>query len=693
MVFVDPAFSHRYGSVPHIERWLSIFRLHSDLEDTEMKFVALISGGKDSFYNIHHCISQGHELIALANLYPAAPDRDEIDSFMFQTVGHDIIDSYSECVGVPLYRQKISGTSKNQHLEYSKTKEDEIEDLYILLDLIKQKHPEVVGVSCGAILSHYQRTRVESVCGRLGLTSLTYLWQRNQLELMGEMCNSGLDARIIKVAAIGLNETHLGKSIQQLYPQLIKLNQMYDVHICGEGGEFETIVLDASFFKKRLVVVHKEVVADSTDDVSYLRIKVELEDKEEVSKDMLESPSLLDEMFEEIKDELENSETKPSTTCSNIVKSTGVSNVTSVVSTPDVLYISNLTSPKELTIQLQTLSIFEQLKKLLDEHNLSVNYIKHVTLLLSDMSQFSQINDVYAKFFEEYYLPPSRICVGTELPEKTLVQLSCEVILASGGGPLSKEGIHIRSRSYWAPHNIGPYSQSIVERHPDYLSASLSGQIPLIPSTMDFLPSNSEESGATIIDSALSLQHLHRVMELIKVCQIGSIICFVTDSTSVQLASATWDKYISSVGGNQNGTLVIVQVKQLPRGATIEWGGFSYENIVGMYEDDDEEEKYIDRSNLERSKVDLILKETSMTATAVQNIGRGKLFATTTFSNDHTEIDNFLRKASGKVQILANMTHIGSLKDSKQVEFTPVDNVYDHNGTSFKFGVVWKYYS
>lgn len=36
------------------------------------------------------------------------------------------------------------------------------------------------GVSCGAILSDYQRLRVEAVCASLGLTSLSYLWQRNQ---------------------------------------------------------------------------------------------------------------------------------------------------------------------------------------------------------------------------------------------------------------------------------------------------------------------------------------------------------------------------------------------------------------------------------------------------------------------------------------------------------------------------------
>jgi len=35
-----------------------------------MKVVGLLSGGKDSCYNLCHCVAQGHELVALATLAP-----------------------------------------------------------------------------------------------------------------------------------------------------------------------------------------------------------------------------------------------------------------------------------------------------------------------------------------------------------------------------------------------------------------------------------------------------------------------------------------------------------------------------------------------------------------------------------------------------------------------------------------------
>lgn len=74
-----------------------------------MKFVGLISGGKDSIFNLVKCVAHGHELICLANLHPAT--QGETDSFMYQTVGVEIAASIASCLEVPLYRRAIAGTS------------------------------------------------------------------------------------------------------------------------------------------------------------------------------------------------------------------------------------------------------------------------------------------------------------------------------------------------------------------------------------------------------------------------------------------------------------------------------------------------------------------------------------------------------------------------------------------------------
>ncbi|MXQ88647.1 hypothetical protein E5288_WYG003805 [Bos mutus] len=231
------------------------------------------------------CVAAGHQIVALANLRPAENQvgSDELDSYMYQTVGHHAIDLYAEAMALPLYRRTIRGKSVDTGPVYTKCEGDEVEDLYELLKLVKEKE-EVEGISVGAILSDYQRVRVENVCKRLNLQPLAYLWQRNQEDLLQEMISSNIQAIIIKVAALGLDpDKHLGKTLDQMEPYLLELSKKYGVHVCGEGGEYETFTLDCPLFKKKIIVDSSEVVTHSADafaPVAYLRfLELHLEDK------------------------------------------------------------------------------------------------------------------------------------------------------------------------------------------------------------------------------------------------------------------------------------------------------------------------------------------------------------------------------------------------------------------------------
>jgi diphthine-ammonia ligase len=76
---------------------------------------------------------------------------------------------------------------RHQTLNYKTTPGDEVEDMFILLNEVKRQIPSITAVSSGAIASDYQRLRVESVCSRLGLVSLAYLWKQDQSLLLQEM--------------------------------------------------------------------------------------------------------------------------------------------------------------------------------------------------------------------------------------------------------------------------------------------------------------------------------------------------------------------------------------------------------------------------------------------------------------------------------------------------------------------------
>lgn len=237
-----------------------------------MNVVALLSGGKDSLFNMFLATREGHNIVAIANLKPTDEklmSGDELDSYMYQTVGHQAVELIAEALERPLFRAEITGTTQNKDLDYKvneNNQSDEVEQLYILLKNMRDTHNiQFDAVSVGAIASSYQKSRVESICRRLNLTMLAYLWNKEQDQLLQDMIDEHFEAILIKVACMGLTRQHVGQSIREMQPHLRKLHEEYKTNICGEGGEYETLVLDCPLYKKRLQLDSYEVVCHSDD--------------------------------------------------------------------------------------------------------------------------------------------------------------------------------------------------------------------------------------------------------------------------------------------------------------------------------------------------------------------------------------------------------------------------------------------
>lgn len=62
---------------------------------------------------------------------------DELDSFMFQTVGHEGVALFAEAMSVPLFCGVTSGCSHAREKTYVPHPGDEVEDLYRLLARVK----------------------------------------------------------------------------------------------------------------------------------------------------------------------------------------------------------------------------------------------------------------------------------------------------------------------------------------------------------------------------------------------------------------------------------------------------------------------------------------------------------------------------------------------------------------------------
>ena len=111
----------------------------------------------------------------------------------------------------------------------------------------------------GAIWSDYQWSRINEICEELGLKTFSPLWRRDSEMLLREMLDAGFDMIIVGAYADGLDSSWLGRKLDaKMLEELIKLRKKRGISLSGEGGEFETLVLDAPNFKKGIRIEHSK---------------------------------------------------------------------------------------------------------------------------------------------------------------------------------------------------------------------------------------------------------------------------------------------------------------------------------------------------------------------------------------------------------------------------------------------------
>ncbi|MDH5754814.1 MAG: TIGR00289 family protein, partial [Candidatus Bathyarchaeota archaeon] len=205
-----------------------------------MRVAVLATGGKDSALALHRVINKGYEVVYLVSMIPLRED-----SWMFHYPNIHLVDLFAEAVEIPLVKAETSGI-----------KEREVEDLKHLIEKL-----DVEGIVSGAIASNYQKTRIEKICKQLKLKCITPLWHEHPLDILKEILDLKFDVIITGVYAYGFSKEWLGRKIDEdTVEALMELNRRYSISLVGEGGEYETLVLDAPFFKKRIKIIKAEKV-------------------------------------------------------------------------------------------------------------------------------------------------------------------------------------------------------------------------------------------------------------------------------------------------------------------------------------------------------------------------------------------------------------------------------------------------
>ncbi len=225
-----------------------------------IKLGCLFSSGKDSAYALWLMQKEGYPVECLITLKSRNPA-----SYMFHTPAVELVEQQAEAMDLPLVMKQTEGE-----------KEKELEDLQAALRDAKVKYG-IEGVITGALWSNYQKERIERIAAAENLKVFSPLWHINQETEMRLVVNN-FDIIFSGVSAYGLEKSWLGRGItEEDVDRLVQLDKKVKMNVSGEGGEFESLVLDGPMFKKRLVILKSEIEEEDENTARLVVNEVNLE--------------------------------------------------------------------------------------------------------------------------------------------------------------------------------------------------------------------------------------------------------------------------------------------------------------------------------------------------------------------------------------------------------------------------------
>jgi diphthine-ammonia ligase len=203
-----------------------------------MSWAALTSGGKDSMLACQKALDSGKNVEYLVTVRPR-----NRDSYMFHSANLDAVPVIAKVAGMEYVEITTAGN-----------KEEELADLEAGLAVLN-----IEGVTAGAVASVYQADRVKAITDRLGIELFTPLWHMDTEQLLREVAER-MDALIVVTAAEGLGPDFLGARINDaLIARLKKVAARHRINLAGEGGEYESLTLNAPFYSRPVTYSTREI--------------------------------------------------------------------------------------------------------------------------------------------------------------------------------------------------------------------------------------------------------------------------------------------------------------------------------------------------------------------------------------------------------------------------------------------------
>ncbi len=228
-----------------------------------MKVSCLVSGGKDSVFALW-CALHQYEVISIINI-----ETDDSDSLLFHIPNTQYVSLIAEILNIPLLNAKTRSSDVN-------------EEISVLVQTFKESGAEAI--ITGGIRSEFQRYKFNIAAQKANIKCFNPLWRLDPSTLMSELLTSHFYVILVSVSAMGFGKDLLGAKLTlKKLNELTKSGKVSELAITGEGGEYESFVLDAPFFHSKIAVKEAQIHWDEyREEGRYEILKAVLEPKRPV---------------------------------------------------------------------------------------------------------------------------------------------------------------------------------------------------------------------------------------------------------------------------------------------------------------------------------------------------------------------------------------------------------------------------
>ncbi len=202
-----------------------------------MSYISSWSGGKDSCLACYRALNEGYEISHLVNFI-----SQEFKRVSFHGTESRLIQMQSRAIDIPLFQKETTPDGYEKEFK----------------EAVRSLLPQgIEGMVFGDIYLDEHREWVERVCGELGIEAIEPLWGGSTENILTDFIDAGFEAIVVGAQARLIDQEWLGRRVDGDFMNYLKSK---NIDLCGENGEYHTLVVNGPLFKRRIEVTESRTI-------------------------------------------------------------------------------------------------------------------------------------------------------------------------------------------------------------------------------------------------------------------------------------------------------------------------------------------------------------------------------------------------------------------------------------------------